>query len=141
MNFPTNQMMPTAPIILNPLQAGSEQDNSGSINTVKSHAPLDQGIPSSRPIGPPPSDVRSFVPPFELPERQPFGKLLITVERGKQLKAGQGVFGKADPYVKLKIGDKEVLTEPNIKGGKTPVSLFGCTKFDYVASSTIWGDT
>lgn len=34
---------------------------------------------------------------------------------------GQGMFGKADPYAKLRIGTQEFSTKPNPGGGKNPV--------------------
>mmetsp|Transcript_20507 Transcript_20507/g.18646 ORF Transcript_20507/g.18646 Transcript_20507/m.18646 type:complete len:684 (+) Transcript_20507:148-2199(+) len=50
-----------------------------------------------------------------------FGKLTIKCLRGIELKAGQGMFGKADPYVILQIGSQEFKTQPNPSGGKNPV--------------------
>ena len=41
--------------------------------------------------------------------------------RGVDLKAGQGMFGKADPYAKLRIGTQEFATKPNPGGGKNPI--------------------
>ena len=41
--------------------------------------------------------------------------------RGIDLKAGQGMFGKADPYAKLRIGTQEFSTKPNPGGGKNPI--------------------
>ena len=80
-------------------------------------------------MGPPPSDVMSHAPNFSLPPRRPFGVLEVTVVRGKNLKAGQGVFGRADPYVKIKLdGNDEVTTEPDSQGGKNPVSYLITTK-------------
>ena len=38
-----------------------------------------------------------------------------------ELKAGQGMFGKADPYSKLRIGTQEYSTKPNPGGGKNPI--------------------
>lgn len=37
------------------------------------------------------------------------------------LKAGQGMFGKADPYAKLRAGTQEYSTKPNPDGGKNPI--------------------
>lgn len=34
---------------------------------------------------------------------------------------GQGMFGKADPYAKMRIGTQEFATKPNPGGGKNPV--------------------
>ncbi len=41
--------------------------------------------------------------------------------RGVDLKAGQGMFGKADPYARLRIGIQEQSTKPNPGGGKNPI--------------------
>lgn len=41
--------------------------------------------------------------------------------KGVDLKAGQGMFGKADPYCKLRIGTQEYSTKHNAGGGKNPV--------------------
>ena len=38
-----------------------------------------------------------------------------------ELKAGQGMFGKADPYCKMRIGVQEFSTKPNPGGGKNPI--------------------
>ena len=53
---------------------------------------------------------------------EPFGKLLLIVMRGKNLKGGQGVFGRADPYVKVILNGKEMRTKTHSQGGKSPVS-------------------
>lgn len=38
-----------------------------------------------------------------------------------ELKAGQGMFGKADPYAKMRVGTQEFSTKPNPGGGKNPI--------------------
>ena len=75
-------------------------------------------------LGPPPSDVKSFAPPFSRNPVKIFGKLMITIMRGKNLKAGQGTFGRANPFVKIKMGQIVVTTEPHVEGGKNPVSIY-----------------
>jgi serine/threonine-protein phosphatase 2B regulatory subunit len=45
----------------------------------------------------------------------------VKVLRGVDLKAGQGMFGKADPYARLRIGTQEFSTKPNPGGGKNPI--------------------
>jgi hypothetical protein len=50
-----------------------------------------------------------------------FGVLLVKVVKGVDIKSGQGMFGKADPYAKLKIGAQEQQTKPDVQGGKAPV--------------------
>jgi len=72
-------------------------------------------------LGLPPSDVMSHAPPFSLAPQKPFGKFEIIIVRGKNLKAGQGVFGRANPYVKINLGDSKAMTKPDTQGGKNPV--------------------
>lgn len=50
-----------------------------------------------------------------------FGNLVVKVVKGVDIKTGQGMFGKADPYAKLKIGSQEHQTKPHVQGGKNPV--------------------
>ena len=50
-----------------------------------------------------------------------FGTLIVKVVKGVDIKTGQGMFGKADPYTKLKIGSQEHQTKPHVQGGKNPV--------------------
>merc|ERR1719326_1908892 len=50
-----------------------------------------------------------------------FGQLTIRCVKGVDLKAGQGMFGKADPYCKITIGTQEFSTRPHQGGGKNPV--------------------
>lgn len=102
-----------------------------SPNVIRPRTPLTNApVPTKKPpfptdisqLGPPPADVKSFAPPFTRNPMKIFGKLVITVIRGKNLKAGQGTFGRANPYVKMKVGNLEVSTEAHIEGGKNPVS-------------------
>lgn len=72
------------------------------------------------PLGKPPPHLSSQAPPLKPKPNHPFGKLIITIIKGVNLKAGQGVFGRADPFVKLKLGDKEFATHPHKNGGKNP---------------------
>ena len=78
--------------------------------------------PSLRPIGPPPSTITSHAPSLSLKEMKPFGRLTIQLLRGKNLKAGQGVFGRADPFVKIKLNGQGKQTKVHAQGGKNPVS-------------------
>jgi len=50
-----------------------------------------------------------------------FGTLIVKCVKGVDIKTGQGMFGKADPYVKLKIGSQEHQTKHHVQGGKNPV--------------------
>ena len=72
------------------------------------------------PMGKPPPHLPSHAPPMKPHPNHPFGKIVVTVIRGINLKAGQGVFGRADPFVKIKLGDKEFTTFPHKNGGKNP---------------------
>eukprot|EP00904_Undaria_pinnatifida_P003072 jgi/Undpi1/12766/HiC_scaffold_6.g02434.m1 len=50
-----------------------------------------------------------------------FGHLIVKCVKGIELKAGSGMFGKADPYCKIVIGSQEFSTRPHKAGGKNPV--------------------
>lgn len=56
----------------------------------------------------------------------PFGKFTIKIIQGKNLKAGHGVLGKANPFVQIQLGSHEVSTSVHREGGRNPVwnSLF-----------------
>ncbi len=86
--------------------------------------------PPSIALGKPPPHIHSQTPPISVQPQHAFGKLVVGIIKGLNLKAGQGVFGRADPYVKLKIGDTEFTTSCHKDGGKNPVSfvfsLYGC---------------
>jgi hypothetical protein len=73
------------------------------------------------PIGKPPPHIHSQAPPITPQPQLEYGKLVIRILKGINLKAGQGVFGRADPYVKIKLGNKEVATNPHMDGGRNPV--------------------
>jgi len=62
-----------------------------------------------------------LVAPPTAPVAPKFGKLVIKCLRGVDLKAGQGMFGKADPFARLRIGTQEFSTKPNPGGGKNPI--------------------
>jgi len=82
--------------------------------------PATQGPPPRAP--PPPSTIPSqIVAPPNAPPPPKFGRLSVKCLRGVELKAGQGMFGKADPYAKLRIGTQEFSTKPNAGGGKNPI--------------------
>jgi len=74
------------------------------------------------PRAPPPDQAPSTqVQPPEAPVPAKFGKLIVRMLRGVELKAGQGMFGKADPYAKMRIGTQEYMTQPHMGGGKNPI--------------------
>ena len=55
------------------------------------------------------------------PDAPVFGQLIVKVVKGVDLKSGQTMFGKADPYAKVTIGQQEFSTKPVVGGGKNPV--------------------
>lgn len=79
--------------------------------------------PPSIALGKPPPHIHLQTPPISVQPQHTFGKLVVGIIKGLNLKAGQGVFGRADPYVKLKIGDREFTTSCHKDGGKNPVSF------------------
>lgn len=74
------------------------------------------------PLGKPPPHIPSEAPPITPLPQHPFGKLVLKIIRGVNLKAGQGVFGRADPYVKLHLGNVAYKSRTHQNGGKNPVS-------------------
>lgn len=62
-----------------------------------------------------------LVAPPSAPVAPKFGRLAVKCLRGIDLKAGQGMFGKADPFAKLRIGTQEFASKPNPGGGKNPI--------------------
>jgi serine/threonine-protein phosphatase 2B regulatory subunit len=85
--------------------------------------PRGPGAPGPPPRAPPPpsSKPQQSIAPPSAPPAPKFGRLVIKCLRGVDLKAGQGMFGKADPYAKLRIGTQEFSTKHNAGGGKNPV--------------------
>ena len=63
------------------------------------------------------------VPTMRDGSKYPFGKMTITFLKGLNLKAGQGIFGRADPYLKVRLGHQVHTTQPHLSGGKNPVRL------------------
>lgn len=59
--------------------------------------------------------------PPAAPVAPKFGRLVVKCLRAVDLKTGQGMFGKADPYSRLRVGTQEFSTKPNPGGGKNPV--------------------
>lgn len=55
------------------------------------------------------------------PQQNKFGKLIVKCLRAIDLKAGQNMFGNANPYCKLQIGAQIYQTQPHPNGGKNPV--------------------
>ncbi|GMH64601.1 hypothetical protein TrRE_jg3466 [Triparma retinervis] len=70
-------------------------------------------------VPPPPQVVKENVPTANAVAK--FGTLIVKCVKGIDIKTGQGMFGKADPYAKLKIGSQEHQTKHHVQGGKNPV--------------------
>eukprot|EP01042_Synura_sphagnicola_P027341 gene27341-35311_t len=64
---------------------------------------------------------RAVVPLLHAPHPHPKASLAKACLRGVELKAGQGMFGKADPYCRLRVGIQEFTTKHNPGGGKNPI--------------------
>lgn len=62
-----------------------------------------------------------MVQPPTAPVPPKFGQLTVKCIRALDLKAGQGMFGKADPYCSMRIGAQEFATKPIVGGGKNPI--------------------
>merc|ERR1719163_253562 len=58
--------------------------------------------------------------PPSAPVAPKFGQLTVKCVRGLGLKAGQTMFGKADPFAKITIGNNVFETPPHAGGGKDP---------------------
>jgi len=79
------------------------------------------GMPQAPPGGPPPAlPGGGFGQPPTGPSGVKLGQLLFKCIGGKDLKAGIGMFGKADPYAKITIGAQQFTTKPHSGGGKNP---------------------
>lgn len=88
--------------------------------------PPPRGGPAAQqapPRAPPPPSTQpaQLVAPPNAPPPPKFGRLSVKCLRGVDLKAGQGMFGKADPYCRCRIGTQEFSTQPNPGGGKNPI--------------------
>lgn len=77
--------------------------------------------PPPRALPPPSGTGPQTVAPPTAPPAPKFGRLTVKCLRGVDLKAGQGMFGKADPYARLRVGTQEFATKPNAGGGKNPI--------------------
>mmetsp|Transcript_25021 Transcript_25021/g.36943 ORF Transcript_25021/g.36943 Transcript_25021/m.36943 type:complete len:667 (-) Transcript_25021:263-2263(-) len=85
--------------------------------------PRGPGAPGPPPRAPPPPSTQpdQKIAPPSAPAAPKFGRLMVKCLKGVDLKAGQGMFGKADPYCKVRIGTQEFSTKHNAGGGKNPV--------------------
>jgi Ca2+-binding EF-hand superfamily protein len=121
------------------------QNIPGITSSNSSELQIPRGPPSSLPRGPlppgaPPRGGTAFLslpprvppppqsnPPLQIvtppsaPPPPKFGRLYVQCIRALELKAGLGMFGKADPYARLRIGIQEFSTKSNPGGGKNPV--------------------
>jgi hypothetical protein len=68
------------------------------------------------PIGKPPPHVHSQAQKITPQPQLEYGKLVIRILNGINLKGGQ------DPYVRIKLGNSEATTNPHMDGGRNPVS-------------------
>ena len=82
--------------------------------------PTAELAPRPSPLGKPPPHIPTRVPPIVPQPQKPFGKLVVTVEKGINLKAGKGMFGTADPYVNLTLGKAKFSSSTHKNGGKNP---------------------
>ncbi|KAL7549562.1 hypothetical protein ACHAWF_012833 [Thalassiosira exigua] len=105
--LPSQPMMPTMTPIRNP--------NPATQPLIVNNQPM-----HPTPLGKPPPHISSQAPSITPQPQRAFGKLVVTILKGLNLKAGQGVFGRADPYVKLKLGDSEFVSNTHKNGGKNP---------------------
>jgi Ca2+-binding EF-hand superfamily protein len=88
--------------------------------------PAPRGGPGASGLAPrmpaPPSTMAvALVQPPSAPVPPKFGQLTLKCIRALDLKAGQGMFGKADPYCTIRIGIQEFSTKPVVGGGKNPI--------------------
>lgn len=56
-----------------------------------------------------------------VPVQSKFGRLVIKCLRATELKAGQEMFGKANPYARLQVGSQQFQTQVHPEGGKNPI--------------------
>lgn len=80
-----------------------------------------EGYPTDDPHLSQPIMTNSYTPPQAKIPIPPFGKLRIKIVGGKNLRAGQGVLGNANPFVIIKVGNKVFSTSVHRDGGKNPV--------------------
>ena len=82
-----------------------------------------QMVPRPSPLGnlgKLPPHIPTQAPPIVPQHQKPFGRLVVTIEKGINLKAGKGVFGTADPYVNLTLGNVKFSSRAHKNGGKNP---------------------
>ncbi|CAM9611130.1 unnamed protein product [Discosporangium mesarthrocarpum] len=77
--------------------------------------------PGEGPPSPPPPGSQMARGPSRPAPAPKFGHLIVKCVKGNDLKAGSGLFGKADPYCKVVVGTQEFSTRPHKTGGKNPV--------------------
>uniref|UniRef100_A0A6S8C5R6 Uncharacterized protein n=2 Tax=Aureoumbra lagunensis TaxID=44058 RepID=A0A6S8C5R6_9STRA len=82
--------------------------------------PMPRG-PRPRPAPPPPTGSALVPAPPQAPALPKFGSLQVNLLRAVGLKAGQSMYGKADPYTKLTVGTQVFSSNPHIGGGKDPI--------------------
>ena len=120
-------LSPTKPAAATRAVGGGENNDDGDDNSISI---------GQLQLGPPPSHVESHAPTIKAAERKPFGTLAVTVIKCGSLRAGRGAFGKADPYVKIRVGEREEKTAPVPQGGKEPIFNKGF-QFDIVTEKEL----
>eukprot|EP01041_Mallomonas_annulata_P011412 gene11413-23872_t len=90
-------------------------------STLPPRGPMPSAGPPARAPPPISGAPRQAIAPPSAPPPPKFGRLVVKCLRGIELKAGEGMFGKADPYCRLRIGTQEYTTKHNPGGGKNPI--------------------
>lgn len=126
---PPAQLLPGQPVVrtMTPIRDPNLLHKIATQLVRMTNRPMKQTL-----LGKPPSHNPSAAPPIRPLPQHPFGKLVLNILKGVNLKAGQGVFGRADPYSALKVGSTEFRTKPHRKVGK---KLLSVTLNDSVFSS------
>jgi len=110
--------------IKSPISLGDSKVGAGSQAIASPTIILKPNVSGKKPNGeigyPPPVGILVHKPPMEAPPREPFGILTITISRAKNLKAGYGPLGKASPFVKVKVGEREYKSESAHQEGRNP---------------------
>ena len=125
---PPNEIKPSAPPLPNQFQMpqttplfASTTEQAKTLTSTK--PPMTNNRPSlPSPIGKPPPHIHSQAPNITPQPRLEYGKLVIKILNGINLKREHGVYGRADPYVRIKLGNSEATTNPHMNGGGNPVS-------------------
>ena len=119
---PPNEVKPSVPPLSNQFQMPLmtpifARTTEQAITLTSTKTPMTQNRPSlPSPIGKPPPHVHSQAQKITPQPQLEYGKLVIRILNGINLKGGQ------DPYVRIKLGNSEATTNPHMDGGRNPVS-------------------